>query len=49
MSATTESDTQLEPETEQNTGTIVEVQGVVIEAVFSDKLPESNHSLAGPR
>ncbi len=45
MSATTESDTQLEPETEQNTGTIVEVQGVVIEAVFADKLPEINHAL----
>jgi F-type H+-transporting ATPase subunit beta len=41
MSATTESDT----ETQRNTGTIEEIQGVVIEAVFPDKLPEINHAI----
>jgi len=49
MSATTESDTQPDSETKQNTGTIVEVQGVVIEAVFPDKLPEINNALRIPR
>src|SRR5450755_4221567 len=29
----------------QNTGRIVEIQGVVIEAVFPDKLPEINHAI----
>src|SRR5579859_7126455 len=29
----------------QNTGTIEEIQGVVIEAVFPDKLPEINHAI----
>src|ERR1700758_5471392 len=32
-------------ETKQNTGTIEEIQGVVIEAVFPDKLPEINHAI----
>ena len=44
MSATTESTTET-TETKQNTGTIVEIQGVVIEAVFPDKLPEINHAI----
>ncbi len=39
MSATTEETTT--PDTgDRNTGTIVEIQGVVIEAVFPDKMPE---------
>jgi F-type H+-transporting ATPase subunit beta len=46
MSATTESETT---ETKQNTGTIVEIQGVVIEAVFPDKLPEINHAITVKR
>src|SRR5436309_8835635 len=29
----------------QNTGRIEEIQGVVIEAVFPDKLPEINHAI----
>ena len=29
----------------QNTGRIEEVQGVVIEAVFPDRLPEINHAI----
>jgi F-type H+/Na+-transporting ATPase subunit beta len=45
MAATTEeTDTQSEERTE-NTGRIEEVQGVVIEAVFPDKLPEINHAI----
>ncbi len=48
MSATTES-TPTQTETEQNTGTIVEIQGVVIEAVFPDKLPEINHAITVKR
>ena len=36
-----------EPETEtaENVGRIEEIQGVVIEAVFPDKLPEINHAI----
>ena len=30
----------------RNTGRIEEIQGVVIEAVFPDKLPEINHAIA---
>jgi len=45
MSATTESDTRQDTENKQNTGTIVEIQGVVIEAVFPDELPEINHAI----
>src|SRR5437588_4246586 len=37
-----------EPE-KRNTGRIEEVQGVVIEAVFPDKLPEINHAILVPR
>jgi F-type H+-transporting ATPase subunit beta len=39
MSATTET------ETKQNVGRVEEIQGVVIEAVFTDKLPEINHAI----
>ena len=39
MAATTET------ETKQNTGRIEEIQGVVIEAVFPDELPEINHAI----
>jgi F-type H+/Na+-transporting ATPase subunit beta len=46
MSATTESKTT---ESTQNTGRIVEIQGVVIEAVFPDKLPEINHAITVKR
>jgi F-type H+/Na+-transporting ATPase subunit beta len=35
--------------TEQNVGRIEEIQGVVIEAVFADKLPEINHALTVQR
>ncbi len=38
MAAPTE--TQNERETKQNVGRIEEIQGVVIEAVFPDELPE---------
>src|SRR5689334_19085229 len=37
-----------EPE-KRNTGRIEEIQGVVIEAVFPDKLPEINHAIAVQR
>src|SRR5438270_785990 len=33
----------------RNTGRIEEIQGVVIEAVFADKLPEINHAILVPR
>ena len=42
MSATTETSTT---ESQQNTGTIEEIQGVVIEAVFPDKLPHINNAI----
>src|SRR5437868_15464458 len=45
MSATTDETTTETTETKQNTGTIEEIQGVVIEAVFQDKLPEINHAI----
>src|SRR5271154_4361240 len=32
-----------------NVGYIEEIQGVVIEAVFHDKLPEINHAITVPR
>jgi F-type H+-transporting ATPase subunit beta len=46
MSATTETQ-QNTPATDEgrNTGRIEEIQGVVIEAVFPDKLPEINHAI----
>jgi F-type H+/Na+-transporting ATPase subunit beta len=47
MSATTQ-ETKT-PESGQNTGTIEEIQGVVIEAVFPDKLPEINHAITVKR
>jgi F-type H+-transporting ATPase subunit beta len=43
MSATSEQTKATE--TKQNTGTIEEIQGVVIEAVFPDKLPEIYHAI----
>jgi F-type H+/Na+-transporting ATPase subunit beta len=48
MSATTEEETK-SSESKQNTGTIEEIQGVVIEAVFPDKLPEINHAITVKR
>ena len=44
MSVTTEEHAE-GAESERNVGQIVEVQGVVIEAVFHDKLPEINHAI----
>src|SRR5437588_11561471 len=34
---------------QRNTGRVEEFQGVVIEAVFADKLPEINHAILVPR
>jgi F-type H+-transporting ATPase subunit beta len=45
MSATTDQPTPETTESTQNTGRIEEIQGVVIEAVFPDKLPEINHAI----
>jgi F-type H+-transporting ATPase subunit beta len=47
MSATTETRTAT-TET-RNVGRIEEIQGVVIEAVFPDKLPEINHAITVKR
>ena len=44
MSVTTEEHTE-GAESERNVGRIVEIQGVVIEAVFHDKLPEIYHAI----
>jgi F-type H+-transporting ATPase subunit beta len=44
MATTTETSERSEERT-ANTGRIEEIQGVVIEAVFPDKLPEINHAL----
>jgi F-type H+-transporting ATPase subunit beta len=44
MATTTEQATQSE-RGERNVGRIEEIQGVVIEAVFPDKLPEINHAI----
>jgi F-type H+-transporting ATPase subunit beta len=44
MATTTETSERAEERT-ANTGRIEEIQGVVIEAVFPDKLPEINHAL----
>src|SRR3954462_387150 len=38
-------ETETETETKQNTGRIEEIQGVVIEAVFPEELPEINHAI----
>src|SRR5947199_9496583 len=45
MSATEERDTQEQGQEERNVGRIEEIQGVVIEAVFPDRLPEINHAI----
>jgi F-type H+-transporting ATPase subunit beta len=45
MAATTDETTPETTETKQNTGRIEEIQGVVIDAVFPDKLPEINHAI----
>jgi F-type H+/Na+-transporting ATPase subunit beta len=45
MSATPETETETETETKQNVGRIEEIQGVVIEALFPDKIPEINHAI----
>ncbi|HWD84567.1 MAG TPA: F0F1 ATP synthase subunit beta [Solirubrobacteraceae bacterium] len=45
MSATTERAGEDTKPKERNVGRIEEIQGVVIEAVFPDKLPEINHAL----
>ena len=45
-----EAATQTEKQTEKrNVGRIEEIQGVVIEAVFPDKLPEINHAITVDR
>ncbi|MDQ6819031.1 MAG: F0F1 ATP synthase subunit beta [Solirubrobacteraceae bacterium] len=44
MAATAETPSKTEEST-ANTGRIEEIQGVVIEAVFPDKLPEINHAI----
>jgi F-type H+-transporting ATPase subunit beta len=43
--ATTEETTEEEETATDNVGRIEEIQGVVIEAVFPDKLPEINHAI----
>ena len=45
MSATTEETSEKTEKTAQNVGRVEEIQGVVIEAVFPDKLPEINHAI----
>jgi F-type H+-transporting ATPase subunit beta len=45
MAATTETDTPETSGEERNLGRIEEIQGVVIEAVFPDKLPEINSAI----
>src|SRR5215211_4483894 len=50
MSATEErQDEQTDRDDGRNVGRIEEVQGVVIEAVFPDKLPEINHAIVVER
>src|SRR5215469_13890207 len=44
MATTTETQ-ESAPQRAENVGRIEEVQGVVIEAVFTDKLPEINHAI----
>src|SRR3954465_9452133 len=46
MEAATQSEQKSE---KQNTGRIEEIQGVVIEAVFPDELPEINHAITVDR
>jgi F-type H+/Na+-transporting ATPase subunit beta len=45
MSATTEETSEKTEKATQNVGRVEEIQGVVIEAVFPDKLPEINHAI----
>jgi F-type H+/Na+-transporting ATPase subunit beta len=45
MAATTENQQEQRRDDGQNVGRIEEIQGVVIEAVFPDELPEINHAL----
>jgi F-type H+-transporting ATPase subunit beta len=45
MSATTEQPSETKASERRNVGRIEEIQGVVIEAVFPEKLPEINHAL----
>ena len=45
MSATTEETSEKTEKAAQNVGRVEEIQGVVIEAVFPDKLPEINHAI----
>ncbi len=45
MSATRETESTPHQDKQQNTGRIEEIQGVVIEAVFPEKLPEINHAI----
>jgi len=49
MSATEERTEQQDSGSEKNVGRIEEIQGVVIEAVFPDKLPEINYALTVDR
>src|ERR1035437_4404400 len=48
-STTTEARTPQNDSTERNLGRIEEIQGVVIEAVFPDRLPEINHAITVAR
>src|SRR3712207_7490817 len=45
MATDTEERTEQSGDSERNVGRIEEIQGVVIEAVFPDKLPEINSAL----
>jgi F-type H+-transporting ATPase subunit beta len=45
MAATAETETKKTGKRTENAGRIEEIQGVVIEAVFPDKLPEINHAI----
>src|SRR3954453_10642325 len=45
MAATTSTETNERRDGNRNVGRIEEIQGVVIEAVFPDELPEINHAL----
>ncbi len=45
MAATTEETSETSEQRTENIGRIEEIQGVVLEAVFSDKLPEINHAI----
>src|SRR3954451_13266957 len=49
MAATTETQQSESRGDGRNVGRIEEIQGVVIEAVFPDELPEINHALLIPR